>query len=582
MRWRAMLLLTMVTMCQLCLKSQSIRRPLNSGHLDVGIGFSTEPRKPSMEGLQLQMVDVTTNQVSEQISTQNIQDKPRQAISDSIQLLSIVCTSPSTMIASGDGGVILYSSDAGASWIQAQTATVKTIHKMSFLNVSTGVAVGDNGLILTSYNGGLNWHIQPTEIVTDLFGVSFVDQNRIYAVGRRGTVLRSNDAGQTWENLNSGAFFTLRSIKNLGLTSAIAVGVEGTIVRTSDGGNSWRHSFSGTSNDLSDASFANPELGIAVGNGGAIVRTTDGGISWSPIQHPFRVDFIGVAFADANVAVAVASNGSIVRTTNGGMEWELVRDSSMAPLFGISFPHPLSGIIVGSNGLVLYTIDSGVRWSTREQNNVLVTEKPKDEKVQAAEAGKTTIEAPRASTSPPSEIRETPQVGTQRKIGRMQSTQWKPFDASTVLLQIPGAFGGGIVIGGAGALLGAAIDPAHGGVSAGALILGTAGVFFGIPTGVYLVGNWEGGNGGYNSTLLSGPGMFLGGLLLYAASPPFGIFIMSISPIIGPILGYHLSASSVSQENNSGLLRMNKNSLTGIPNPATMTDLRINVVTINF
>ncbi len=610
---RTMPLVALIIMSQLCLRSQHIPKFLHSGNMEFG--FSTEPRyalssvfapviesrtqttgaedqtrideSPTCNSVAVsqelsQGAEIAKNQLLQESSAQNIPDNTQLTISDSILLRSIVCTSPNTIVAGGEKGAMLYTSDNGLSWIQVQTGTVNTIRKISFLNALAGVAVGDSGLVLLTADGGRSWRFQPQVSTVDLFGASFADQQRIYAVGRRGTVLRSIDFGKTWESINSGAFFSLRSIKNLGSTTAIAVGVEGTIVRTSDGGNSWRHSFSGTMNDLNDASFANAELGIVVGNDGTIVRTTDSGISWSPIQHPFDVHFTCVAFANTNVAVAGASNGAIVRSTNGGVDWELVRDSSVDGLFDISFADPVNGFVVGDNGLIMKTTDSGAHWSTLGQSVAVVAEANKDKKIQTSKTDKKSVEGPISPKRSFSETGERPQFEKQLRIERMPSAQWKPFDASTVLLQIPGAIGGGIVIGGVGALLGAAIDPARGGISAGAVILGAAGVFFGLPTGVYLVGNWKGGNGGYNSTLLSGPGMFLGGLLLYAAAPPFGIFIMSISPVIGPILGYHLSASSTIQEGNSELFRVNQNILTGIPHSVTTPDVRINVVTINF
>jgi photosystem II stability/assembly factor-like uncharacterized protein len=362
----------------------------------------------------------------------------------------------------------------------------------------------------------------------------------------------------------------------------IAVGVEGTILRSSDSGESWRHTFSGTLNDLSDVAFSNGEQGVAVGYAGTIVSTTDGGISWSPIQHPFNVDFTSVAVADANVAVATASNGTIIRTDDGGLSWHLVMDSSSISLFSTSFADSTDGFIAGNNGIILRSSDGGAHWSTRERSLAESKQKPQVQTAQIPESEKRPVESPTLPRTVLSGTGKSGQPDSPLKNAKMSLAPWKPFDGSTVLLQIPGAFGGALVMGGAGALLGSALDPSHGGVSVGSVLLGTAGVFFGIPTGVYLVGNWKGGNGGYSSTLLWMPGLFLGGLLVYAAVPPLGGFIMAVSPIVGPILGYHLSASSVNQENNSTILPMNQNNLASIPGLGTTIDLRVNVITIYF
>jgi photosystem II stability/assembly factor-like uncharacterized protein len=561
MKHRTIMLITMVIASQLRLTGQNFRNPLDTGR-----------------------VDVAENELFDGGFAEDTQDKTEQTISDSIHLSSIICATPSTIIAGGDKGVITYSLDGGQSWIEAQTGTVNTIRKMSFLNALVGVAVGDSGLVLLTTDGGRTWHFQPHASKVDLIGVSIADQQRIYAVGRRGTILRSNDSGRTWESISSGAFFSLRSIKNPASTTAIAVGVEGTILRSSDSGNSWRHSFSGTLNDLSDVAFSNGDLGVAVGNVGTIVRTTDGGISWSPIQHPFRVDFTCVAFADVNVAVATASNGTIIRTSDGGLSWQLVMDSSSISLSGASFADSRSGFAAGDNGIILHTNDGGAHWSIREEKPIQSAEKPTAERTQtlvrksdpASEKEKKSVTERLTPDVPVSKTKEPPPLNIQMGLAKMPPPRWRPFDLPTMLIQIPTGFGGGLVMGLAGGLLGAAIDGKNS--AAATIILGGGGAFFGVPAGVYFGGKWMGGNGTYGSTLLYGYALLLGGALLTAAAPPLGVIVM----VLSPVLAYHLSASPVYQSDNSALLGTTNTKLAGWPNSGPSTDLRINVISIDF
>ncbi len=561
MKYQAKLLIIIVIESQLCLALQNFRKPSDTC-----------------------TVDVAENELSEGDYSRYIQERTEQAISDSILYSTIICTSSSTIIAGGEKGAMAYTSDGGISWNQVQTGSVNTIRRMSFLNTLTGVAIGDSGLVLLTSNGGRAWSYQPYANRVDLFGVSYADQQRIYAVGRRGTILRSINAGKTWESLNSGAYFSLRSIKNLGSTIAVAVGVEGTIVRTSDGGNSWRHSFSGTLNDLNDASFADGDIGIAVGNSGTVVRTADGGISWGPIQHPFSADFTSVAFADANVAVVTASNGLTIRTTNGGMEWELVRDSSTVHFFGVSFANPLVGFIAGDLGIILHTNDGGAHWSTVERYVVQTAPELRDDKNQTLKtkiepASKKGIGSNTVILTPKivdSKEKETPPLDIQMGLAKVPTPRWKPFDLPTMMVQIPSGVAGGFVMGGAGLLLGSALD---GGRSLlGSVLLGGLGAFFGIPAGVCVGGNWMGGNGTYIGTLFYGYGIFLCGGLIASAAPPLGVIVM----ILSPALGYQLSATPVYQSDNLSFLGA-KNTMPGAsPHSATTLDLRVNVLSISF
>src|SRR5260370_23745615 len=61
---------------------------------------------------------------------------------------------------------------------------------------STVVAVGDLGTILNTTDGGANWTRHNSGTTNILDGVSFVDADTGTAVGRFGTILRTNTGGE--------------------------------------------------------------------------------------------------------------------------------------------------------------------------------------------------------------------------------------------------------------------------------------------------------------------------------------------------------------------------------------------------
>src|SRR5207244_1096214 len=125
------------------------------------------------------------------------------------------------------------------------------------LDVNTVVAVGDYGTILRTTDGGATWTRQSSGTTSPLRGVSFTDANTGTAVGDKDTILRTTDGGVTWKAQSSGTttasfrgvFF---SDANIGTVVGCGSGklmqfyehffgcIEGAILRTSDGGATWK------------------------------------------------------------------------------------------------------------------------------------------------------------------------------------------------------------------------------------------------------------------------------------------------------------------------------------------------------
>ncbi len=63
---------------------------------------------------------------------------------------------------------------------------------------STVIAVGDFGTILRTTDGGTTWTLQRSGSDNSLLAVCFVNADTGWAVGRRGTILHTIDGGATW------------------------------------------------------------------------------------------------------------------------------------------------------------------------------------------------------------------------------------------------------------------------------------------------------------------------------------------------------------------------------------------------
>ena len=101
--------------------------------------------------------------------------------------------SPDTIIAVGDSGAIIKSTDNGKTWKSEFVGTAHDLYGISFLG-NTGVIVGSEGLILYSSDAGNTWHRQVSGTQYDLHGV-FLSQGWWIVVGNNGTILTTNGPG---------------------------------------------------------------------------------------------------------------------------------------------------------------------------------------------------------------------------------------------------------------------------------------------------------------------------------------------------------------------------------------------------
>jgi photosystem II stability/assembly factor-like uncharacterized protein len=91
--------------------------------------------------------------------------------------------------AAGGGSTLIYTNNGGQSWTSRNTGIAVGINGIFFLDENTGWAVSDNGIIYGTTNGGLNWVIQQSNTNQILYEIHFVNANSGWTVGDVGTIL---------------------------------------------------------------------------------------------------------------------------------------------------------------------------------------------------------------------------------------------------------------------------------------------------------------------------------------------------------------------------------------------------------
>lgn len=247
------------------------------------------------------------------------------------------------LVAVGSRGHIVYSDDAGDSWLQAPVPVRQMLTAVSFVDDRHGWAVGHDSLILHTSDAGETWEVQYRDPEIDapddegfgflekpLMDVWFRDTRNGLAVGAYGLVLRTEDGGQNWEdatydvdNPDGFHYNALAEVPNTGL---FMVGEMGTMYRSSDYGDTWE--------TLTDVPYDGSWFGVT-GTG-----ETGGVLAWGLRGNMFRSNDFGDTWQQ--VELLTPNNGQLGSTLAGG---QLTSDGRV--------------VVVGVGGVVASSSDRG-------------------------------------------------------------------------------------------------------------------------------------------------------------------------------------------------------------------------------
>lgn len=261
--------------------------------------------------------------------------------------------------ACGEGGIILHTTNLGATWVQQSSGTTNTLYGIAFMEISGGpvTAVGENGTILRTTNEGTTWMPIASGTTATLRDIS--DFN-FHVVGDSGTILRTTDNGLSWYQVPRVTTRRLNAVSN-GF-SGIACGDSGMILlRQSSVSDIWNAANSGTAADLHGIPMFSSK-DIVVGDMGLILRSTNFGGAWFPqnSRTTTRLNHAEYSTNNTSSVYCVGDGGTILKTTDYGATWGRQQSGSTRNLSSVFFYLSDNvGYAVGDSGTILTTIDGG-------------------------------------------------------------------------------------------------------------------------------------------------------------------------------------------------------------------------------
>jgi photosystem II stability/assembly factor-like uncharacterized protein len=193
------------------------------------------------------------------------------------------------VIAVGDAGTILQSTDGGRSFVPSASGTHASLFAV-WAAGPTVLAAGSEGTLLRSDDGGATWRALPSlrqDAGIALWGSAPDD---VYLLTLNGKQLHSRDHGASWTEIGTGLTGVLVGVWGSGPDDVYVVGWGGRIFHTADRGRTWQARPSGTTDDLRAVwGRGADDVWIVAGDHhgpGRLLHSRDRGHTWTPVPIP--------------------------------------------------------------------------------------------------------------------------------------------------------------------------------------------------------------------------------------------------------------------------------------------------------
>lgn len=274
------------------------------------------------------------------------------------------------LVAVGAGGVILYSSDQGQSWHQAQVPVSVDLVAVHFPTAQKGWAVGHGGVVLHSTDAGQSWQQQldgrqALKLGTEFYrshldtleqaqayldkelriaeedgtqpflDVFFTDESTGYVVGTFNRIYRTDDGGASWQPLMHASgndqewhFYAVEGAGN----DLFLAGEQGRVWRLDRAGNRFVSIDTPYNGTLFGLLPSHSGL-FAYGMRGNLFRSQDQGQQWQHIELPVKANLIGAFELGDGSLLLISQGGDVLRSRDGGASFELSASQPGLPYF---------------------------------------------------------------------------------------------------------------------------------------------------------------------------------------------------------------------------------------------------------
>ena len=275
-------------------------------------------------------------------------------------------------------GSILETTDSGENWtiIRQNESSCTDLYDILVSAQGTLIASGDEGTILRSTDEGVSWSQFNLEGAGRLYDLTGIPGGGISAAGQNGRVMVSFDDGITWADRGPGGTGYARHHLWKSADEAYVVGYD-MFFRTLDGGVTWTEIQVPYVFGVNEVYFIDENTGYAVQDFG-YWKSTDGGDNLTYTQQFTGIDyrFRTLVLDDQHwLSVTFGEGSELWETNDGGLNWTELYDRNSAG--SACLVRNGDRIFFGTEiGDILYSDDEGSSFVNTNENLAVFTTAP--------------------------------------------------------------------------------------------------------------------------------------------------------------------------------------------------------------
>ena len=269
-------------------------------------------------------------------------------------LLNAVTRAGTRLVAVGWRGHILYSDDQGKSWTQASVPLSSDLTDVCFPSPKQGWATGQDGVVLHSTDGGATW-------IKQLDGFAAVKIMEKYYAAHPAKDSEANERlqGNVKQLVQEGGDKPFLSVWFDSEQSGFIVGTFNLIFRTKDGGRSWEPYFDRTENPRFLHLNAVRRIGqdwFIAGEQGTAMKYDAKADRFRKLETGYMGSFFGITGAPGKVMM-FGLRGNAYLTRDGGATWKKAETTVDAGLTGGVMTEDGRIVLVNQAGIILISAD---------------------------------------------------------------------------------------------------------------------------------------------------------------------------------------------------------------------------------
>lgn len=229
-------------------------------------------------------------------------------------------------------------------------------------NENTLLAVGERGIIVRSTDKGATWTQMASPVDITLASVTFETPKRVWAVGQAASILRSDDAGLTWKLLRYKPS-DLRYYLKINIHEGVihVAGSDGELWESRDDGAHWEMATL-ENGDSSPHLFSIAYVGktsLMSAERGSVFMRSESDTAWKIVPTLYNGSFFGViSFADQFLLFGMSGKAFLL-SPDGVKQIALETQTTQFLLDAAVLPEKNKAILVGRGGVILLINSDG-------------------------------------------------------------------------------------------------------------------------------------------------------------------------------------------------------------------------------